>query len=71
MEEQFLTFVADVMEVNRDEISLDTVYNEFAQWDSMMMLNLVMELEDKYGKSIDMEKVSEVHTLSDLFDLVN
>lgn len=67
--DKFLEFVADVMDVETEEISMETRYKEFEKWDSLMMLNLVMEIEEEYGVSIPMEKVGEVETLKNLFDL--
>lgn len=69
MEEKFLEFTADIMEVDVSEISMETRYKEGA-WDSIMMLTLVMELEAEYGVSIPMEKMGGIQTLGDLYDLV-
>lgn len=70
MEEKFLAFVADVMEVDASELSLATEYKSYAKWDSIMMLTLIMELEAEYNVSIPVEKVNEVRTLNDLWKLV-
>ena len=67
--EKFIEFVAEVMEVNVSEISLETPYKE-GKWDSIMMLTLVMELEAEYGVSIPMESLERVKTLADLYELV-
>ena len=68
MEQKFLDFVAEIMEV--DEVSMGMSYNE-GKWDSLMMLTLVMELEVEYGVSIPMESLGNVKTLADLYKLVN
>ena len=68
--EQFLAFVADIMAVEPEELSLETVYKEYAPWDSLMMLTLVMELEAEYDVSIPMEKLGDVKTLGDLYALI-
>lgn len=70
MEQKFLEFVANVMGVETGDISLDTAYKEFAPWDSIMFLRLVMELEDEYGVSIPMEKFESLNTLGDFFRLL-
>ncbi len=67
MEQKFLEFVAEIMEV--DEVSMDTPYKE-GNWDSMMMLTLIMELEAEYGISIPMESLGNVKTLADMYDFV-
>ncbi len=70
METRFIEFVAKVMEVSPSEISLKTKYKEFAKWDSLMMLTLVMELEAEFGVMIPIEKISNVETLEDLYKLI-
>lgn len=65
--EKFLEFVADVME--EDEVTMDMKYKE-GNWDSLMMLTLVMELEAEYGVSIPLENLGKVKTLADLYEYV-
>lgn len=67
MEEKFLDFVAEIMEV--DSVTMDTPYKE-GKWDSLMMLTLVMELEAEYGVSIPMESLGNVKTLADMYAFV-
>ncbi|MBR1431040.1 acyl carrier protein [Ruminococcus sp.] len=71
MEERFLQVVADSLEVEVDEISMETAYKEYEPWDSMAMLNLLMDLEDEFDVSIPIEKVAGVKTLADVFNIVN
>ena len=68
--EAFIDFVADVMDVDSIEISMDTEYKTYEKWDSLMMLTLVMEIEAEYGVSIPIEKLGTVKTLADLYDFV-
>ncbi len=70
MEEKFLQTVAESMEVDAEEISMDTAYKEYEPWDSMAMMNLIMDLEEAFDVSIPIEKVSAVKTLQDLYDIV-
>lgn len=68
--EQFLEFVAEVMEKNRSEINMDIVYKDFPGWDSLMMMTLVMEIEAEYEVSIPLEGIEKVKTLADLYAYV-
>lgn len=70
MMETFLTFVAEIMDTDPTEISLETEYGQYEKWDSLMMLTLVMELEAEYDVSIPMESIGEIKTLRDLWLLV-
>lgn len=67
--EKFLGFIAEIMGVEVSEISMDTRYRE-GKWDSLMMLNLVMELEAEYGVSIPIEELGKVTTLADLYSFI-
>ena len=69
MEAKYLEFVAYVMEIEADEISMETEYKVFEKWDSLMMMNLLMEVEDEYEVSIPLESAGKIKTLKDLFDL--
>ena len=66
----FLEFVAEIMDVDVEEISMETKYKEFEKWDSLMMLTLVMEIEAEYNVLIPMEKLGTVKTLADLYETV-
>lgn len=69
MEEKFLEFVADIMETEPDDISMETRYKEYEKWDSLMMMNLIMEIEDEYSVSIPLETAGNIKTLKDLYGL--
>lgn len=66
---EFLAFVADVMNVDVSELSLAVEYKVFPKWDSLMMLNLIMEIEEEYGVSIPLEQAGDIKTLEDLYKL--
>lgn len=70
METKFLEFVADVMEVEVEDISMETKYKEFPQWDSLMMMNLIMEIEEEFDVSISMEMAGNIKKLQDLYELI-
>ena len=67
---QFIEFVADIMGVDVSDIDMDTEYENFEKWDSLMMLNLVMELEAEYDVSIPIERLGDVKKLSDMYEFV-
>ncbi len=65
--QDFLLFVADIMQVEVSQLSEDTKYKEFKKWDSLMHMRLVMEVEDKYGVEIPIDEVPAIATLKDLY----
>ncbi len=65
---EFFAFVADVMNVKPQELSLETRYGEFPAWDSVMHLKLVMALEEEFDTEIPIEKIPDIKTLQDLYE---
>ena len=70
MEEKFMSTVAEILETDISELSMDIEYKNFEKWDSLHMMNLVMELEEVFDTSIPLEKLAGVKKLSDLYVLV-
>jgi acyl carrier protein len=68
--QSFLEFVSEILGVNVEEISEDTEYQSIPQWDSLMHLRLVAEIEDKYGVEIPLDEVPDIKTLADFFSYV-
>lgn len=69
-EDEFLSFVASILNVDRGMLALDTAYGVLPAWDSVMHLRLVMEIGDRYGTDIPFEKVPELTTLGAFYGLI-
>lgn len=65
--QEFLNFIAKVMEVDPSELNEDTAYGQFEKWDSLMHMRLVMEIEDEYNIEIPIDEVPEIKTLKTFF----
>lgn len=68
--EEFLNFMAEILEVDKDTLSLKTAQADVETWDSLMQLRLVGELEAKYGIMVPMDDISKITTLGDFFQFV-
>ena len=68
--QEFLDFIADIMQVDSSELSAETRYEEFRKWDSLMHLRLVMEVEEKYNVEIPIEDIPNIKTLNNLYQFV-
>lgn len=66
--EDFLKFIAKVMEVDYSELNEDTTYGEFERWDSLMHLRIIMELEEEYGVEVPIDKIPKIKTLKELYE---
>lgn len=65
--DEFLEFTAGVFGCDVSELSGDTTYKEFELWDSLMMLRLLSEIEEKYKVVIPYFETDGIETLSDIY----
>jgi acyl carrier protein len=66
--QDFIDFIAEIMEAEPSELNGDTAYNEFEKWDSLMHMRLIMEVEEKYDVEIPIDEVPEIRTLKALYE---
>lgn len=68
--EEFLSFMAEILETDWEKLTLETTQEEVEIWDSLMQLRLVGEVEAKYGVTIPMDAVSTITTLGGFYQFV-
>ncbi|SMO33483.1 acyl carrier protein [Propioniciclava tarda] len=68
--DEFLSFVAKIMKVDPSQLSGETAYGSIPQWDSLMHLRLLGEIEDEYDVEIPIDEVPDIKTLADFFAYV-
>ena len=62
-EQDFLSFVADLLGVPVEGLTLDTAYGSIPEWDSVMHIRLTLEIESKYNVEIPVDEVADIKTL--------
>ena len=70
VEKDFLTFVAGIMEVPPESLSLDTAYESIPQWDSVMHLRLTLEIGTEYNVEIPVDEIANIKTLGQFYNYV-
>ncbi len=60
--EEFLKFMAEILEMDEGALKAGTTQEEAETWDSLMQLRLVGEVEAKYGVMIPMDEISKLTT---------
>jgi len=68
--EDFLNFCALVLGVNNKEITEVTSYGSIEQWDSLMHIRLVAEIEENYHIDIPMSDIVKIRTLKDFYNYI-
>ena len=66
----FLSFVAELFEVPAEALSLDTKYQSIPQWDSLMQLRLVAEIEEQFNVEIPIDVISDMKNLRDFYHYI-
>lgn len=70
MLDKIIEIVAEKLNVDSDDISLDTSFVDDLQADSLDMVELVMCLEDELGFKVDDDKLEEIKTVKDVLNLI-
>lgn len=64
---KFIELVAEIFEVEPDDISADTVFREIEDFSSLIGFSLIVMLEDEYGVKVSEEEFRECKTVGDLY----
>ena len=65
--DKFIELVAEIFEVEPDDISADTVFREIEDFSSLVGFSLIVMLEDEYGVKVSEEEFRECITVGDLY----
>ena len=68
--QNFINFVAKVMEVDAATLTEDTGYGTIEKWDSLMYMRLVMEIEEEYDVEIPIDEIPKIKTLKDFYKYI-
>ena len=64
----FLAEIASILEVEPDEISMDSDFRESADfWSSLTGFALIVFIEENFGKNVDVETFLTLTTVKDLY----
>ena len=69
MEKRILNIIANVLDVDINEIELDTAIGDLPEWDSIHHLQIIAELEKEFGIKYPPEELAELEDISDLISL--
>ena len=69
MEKRILNIIANVLDVDINEIELDTAIGDLPEWDSIHHLQIIAELEKEFGVKYAPEELAELEDISDLISL--
>ena len=62
--------LADLFEVEIEEIQENVILEDFEPWDSMSKLSLIVLMDDECGKKLSGEQILEFNTIGDIIDFM-
>lgn len=65
--QQFLDLVAEIFEIEPEEITMDTVFRDLEDFSSMVGFSLIIMMEDEYGAKVSVDEFMECNTIGDLY----
>lgn len=68
---EIFRFIASILEINPQIISPNSKYGELENWDSLMHLRIISELEEKYGINIPIDDVPKIKFIKDFLIYFN
>lgn len=68
--QDFIVFIARVMEVDPSELDENTAYGSIEKWDSLMHMRMVMEIEEEYDVEIPIDEIPNIKSLKDFYKYI-
>lgn len=67
---KFLDELADILELDIDELTNDFEYQESEEWDSLAQLSLITLLSDEYNLDVNNDDLIKRKTVAQLLELI-
>lgn len=67
MKEKIKSIIAETLELETDVISDDSKVMDIPEWDSMMFVLILSELQEQLGITIPLDDALEIETVSDFY----
>lgn len=69
-ENEFYELLSEALEVELSSLSSEVLLDELEEWDSIGQLSLIGLLDERFGGSVDVDKLSDCVTCADLRALI-
>jgi acyl carrier protein len=65
---ELITFISNILEIKPDIILPESQYGVLENWDSLMHLRIIAELEEKFGINIPIDEVPRIKFIKDFLN---
>lgn len=69
-ENEKIAMLEDLMECEEGTLKLDTNLDDIDEYDSMTKLNLIVMMEDEFGKKLDAATIKSFQTVGDIVNMM-
>lgn len=69
MERKVIEIIAKVLEIDVEEVDMDTVIGDLPEWDSLHHLQIIAELQKEFDIKYLQEELAELEDVADLIAL--
>lgn len=59
-----------VFAIGEDDFGIDKTHEDFENWDSLSHMNLVAELEQEFGVSMEVDEISEMDSVKNVLEVL-
>jgi len=66
-----IAFLEDVLELEKDILTISTHLNDLPQWDSMGKLTLIVEISQRLNKKLTNDEIKSFITIEDILNFIN
>jgi len=70
MEDKIKMIMARVFEMKIEDFPAEINQSTVDNWDSLRHLNLIIELEEAFGKSFEPEEISEMTSMGKIMEMI-
>lgn len=70
METKLLEIVADILDVELEDITLVSTREEVEEWDSLGMVQLVGEVESEFDCKIPFDEIEKIRAIEDFLKYI-
>lgn len=70
MEDKIIELIARVLNVPKDDVTLETEIGELDEWDSLRNVQIIAQLEKEFEVKITPDMIMDLEDVSDIISLI-
>lgn len=70
VKEKVFEIVANILEIEVSEVTLESTVGDFPSWDSLGQLNILQSVQDEFDVEFEPEEMMDIEDISDIIKAV-